>query len=308
MKVIYDNYKNISIDGNTAVALGFFDGVHGGHQSLITKLKDMSGSDNLLSTVFTFSSHPLSLIEGGRSPKLIMDNELKAEAFERLEIDIAYFEVITRDFLNIEPEDFLYNVLLEKFHVRAIAAGFNFRFGRNSRGDCRMLQKFGRAEGVRIHIADPYYTDGYLVSSTTIRGLLEEGSIKLANRLLGHEFSMRGRVVHGKMMGRKMGFPTVNFYPESSMVSPKNGVYVTKVYFEGLERIGITNIGCNPTFNDKYLTVETYILDFEGDLYDKNIELRFFERIRDEKKYDSMDELSSRLNLDREFARNYFAI
>lgn len=306
MKVIYGNYKNTSIDGETAVALGFFDGVHGGHQALISKLKQMSLSDNLMSTVFTFSNHPMSLIDSAKSPRLIMDNESKIEAFDKLGVDIAYFEAISSDFLNTEPEDFLYKVLLENFHVKAIAAGFNFRFGKNSRGDCQMLQEFSKETGVKIYIADPYYIDGILVSSTTIRSLLEEGNIKLANKLLSHEYSMRGRVVHGKERGRKMGFPTVNLCPNPEMVPPKNGVYVTKVLFDGIEKTGITNIGYNPTFNNCSLTVETYILDFEGNLYDKIIELKFFDRMRDEKKYESMDDLSSQLNMDKIFAQRFF--
>lgn len=307
MKVIYGNYKSTSIEGRTAIALGFFDGVHSGHQALITKLKQMSASDNLMSTVFTFSSHPMSLIDSSKSPKLIMDNELKIEAFDKLGVDIVYFENISSDFLYTEPEDFLYKVLLERFHVRAIAAGFNFRFGRNSRGDCQMLKEFSNETGVKIYIADPYYSDGMLVSSTTIRSFIEEGNIRFANRLLGHEYSMRGRVVHGKERGRKMGFPTVNLSPDHRMVLPENGVYVTKVLFDGIEKTGITNIGCNPTFKNSSLTVETYLLDFEGDLYDKSIELKFFERMRDEKKYETMDDLSFQLDKDKAFAERFFA-
>lgn len=306
MEVIYGNYKNVAIDSETAVALGFFDGVHRGHKALISKLKQISVSDNLISTVYTFSHHPMSLIDSSKSPKLIMNNESKIEALDKLGVDMVYFEVISSDFLNTEPEDFLYKVLLEKFHVRAIAAGFNFRFGRGSRGDCHMLQEFGKKTGVKVYIEDPYYADGMLVSSTGIRSLIEEGNIKLANRLLGREYSMQGKVEHGKERGRKMGFPTVNLIPDPDMVFPKNGVYVTKVLFDGIEKAGITNIGCNPTFNNCSLTVETYILDFDGNLYDKNIELKFFDFIRDEKKYESMEGLSSQLSLDRAFALKFF--
>lgn len=308
MNVIYGKYQNISIEGSTAVALGFFDGVHKGHQALISKLKQMSSSDNLKSTVFTFDNHPMSLIDSGKSPRLIMDNETKLEMLEKLGVDIAYFEVLSNDFLNIEPEDFLYKILLQKFNVKAIAAGFNFRFGRKSRGDIQMLREFGRKTGVKIYIAKPYYIDDTLVSSTTIRNYIEKGNIKYANKLLGHEYTMRGKVVHGKERGRKIGFPTVNLYPDVRMVAPVNGVYVTKVLFDGIEKTGITNIGNNPTFDNGSLTIETNILDFDGDIYDKNIVLKFYDRIRDEKRFNSPDELSSQLSRDKSFAERYFIL
>jgi riboflavin kinase/FMN adenylyltransferase len=256
--------------------------------------------------IFTFDKHPLYLIDSERAPKLITDNETKSAIFGRLGIDTVYYRNVDEGFLMTDPQSFLNDTLYKTMNVRAIVAGFNFRFGYKGSGDSNLLMQFGKEKGIYVRIVNPFYINNTLVSSTAIRNFLKDGDIKSANMLLKREFSMHGRVVHGEQRGRKMGFPTANIIPEKDMIVPKNGVYVTKVNMDGDIHTGITNIGYNPTFGNNSISIETYMIGFEGDIYDREIMLEFYGRIRDEKKYSGMAALTSQLNADKKYALRFF--
>lgn len=305
MEIIHGNAVKGLYDGGIACALGFFDGVHLGHANLISTLKQLSCNMNIKSMVFTFEKHPMTVLSAQDAPKMITSNEAKASIFESLGVDIVNFNPVNRDFLNYEPEDFLTDILIKKYNVRALVAGFNFKFGHLGRGDSALLKDFCIAYGIRVEIVKPVIIDGVLVSSTAIRDYIAKGNVSMACRLLGRPFSMEGTVSHGMMRGRNLGFPTANLSIDESMITPKNGVYITSVLLDGMEYKSVTNVGYNPTFKNSSISVETHIIDFCGDIYGRDIKVLFHERLRDEIKFKSIDELSKQIFADRKKAAEY---
>lgn len=306
MKIIHGNMEKGLMEGGTACALGFFDGVHKGHQNLISRLLNISSKYGLKSMVFTFEKHPMTVIMKSNAPKLITNNDQKAKIFEELGVDIVNFNNVDRDFLNNEPEEFLSDILVKKFNVKAIVAGFNFKFGHLGKGDYRLLEQFGKANDIIVSIVNPVYIDGMIVSSTAIRDFIRNGNIAMANKFLGRCFSLEGSVIHGMERGRKIGFPTANIAVDEDAAIPKNGVYITEAELDGVRRIGITNVGFNPTFNNSFISIETHILDFHEDIYGKHLTVYFHERIRDERPFDGIDGLSAQIDGDRQKAIEYF--
>lgn len=306
MEVVYGALNPDFKDNETACALGFFDGVHIGHQNLVSILKQTANKHNLKSMIFTFERHPTSILNNMNGPKLITDNAAKEDIFRKLGVDILNFSKVDNEFLCTEPEDFLHDVLIKRFNVKAIITGFNFKFGFKGRGNSNLLQEFGSNAGVLTKIVDPVCIDGALVSSTAIRDFINKGKISMANKFLGRCFSISGSVIHGKRRGHKLGYPTANITTNNEIIIPKNGVYVTKVFVEGIQKIGITNVGYNPTFGSNPMSIETHIIDFQNDIYDKNITVEFHDIIRDEISFDSLNMLSKQINDDKSFAIAYF--
>lgn len=308
MEVLYGDSCTGHLTGSYACALGFFDGVHLGHQNLISVLKNISRDNNLKSMVFTFEKHPMTLLDRENAPRLITDNVTKTNLFESLGVSTLRYSCVTRDLLNTSREDFLKDILIRRLNVKAIVAGFNFRFGFKGEGDSDYLLRSGKALGVSVHIVDPVFVDGILVSSTSVRNFLSSGNIHMANKLLGRNYTMRGKVVHGKERGRHMGFPTANMVLDKDILMPGSGVYITKVAIEGEndKKTGITNIGNNPTFGDNPKSIETHIIEFDKSIYDREIVVEFYEKIRDEVVFKSPRELSEQLEKDRIYALNFF--
>lgn len=308
MEVLVGNNHGKQPVGSYACALGFFDGVHVGHQSLIKALKNVAAQNKLKSMVFTFEEHPMALLDSNNAPKLITDNTTKTAIFSNLNIDLLKYSQITRRFLNTKPEDFLKNILISQFNVKAIVAGFNFRFGFKGEGDSEYLLNFGRSVGIDVVIVDPFYLDGQLVSSTVIRNMLTDGNITKVNEYLARHYTMHGTIIHGKMRGRNMGFPTANIVIDDDMAVPKSGVYVTRVNIdgEGISRASVTNIGCNPTFGNNGVTVETHIIDYNNEIYGKEVTIEFHQFIRDEIKFKDQYELSKQITNDKIHALKYF--
>lgn len=305
MKVIYGNNVNYVAPDGTACALGFFDGVHIGHQKLISVLKEYSNSHNMSSMVFTFDHHPMTVLDSARAPKLIIDNQSKIKIFEELGVDILYFSHVDRNFLGTSPGDFLKNVLVEQLNIKSITAGFNFSFGSGGCGNAEFLEDFGMKANMDINIVKPVYIDGMVVSSSAIRTFLSEGNISMANKMLGKPYSIHGKVIHGQERGRKMGFPTINLSLSEEMLKPKDGVYLTSVNFEGMQMVGITNVGTNPTFGGVSISIETFILYYSGNLYGKDVSISFYDRIRDEKTFENPEELMAQLDCDKKFAAGF---
>jgi len=308
MEVIYGDTGSKHLSEPCACALGFFDGVHVGHQKLVSVLKDVAMRKNLKSIVFTFDKHPLSLIDKKRAPKLIMDNESKIWVFEKLGIDVLYFCRVSQDLLHTKHDIFLDRILLKNLSVKAIIAGFNFKFGYMGRGNSNALLEFEKRTGTSVNIVEPVFIDGLLVSSTTIREFLNNGEISMANKFLGRTYFMHGTVIHGRNRGKILGFPTANILLSRNLSIPQNGVYITKVKIDNnkTERIGITNIGYNPTFGNDNVSIETHILNFDENIYGKEIRIDFYDRIRDERKYNNAEQLALQILKDKEAAIKYF--
>lgn len=309
MFVMRDNFKT-KLKSHTYVALGSFDGLHLGHMSLINKILELSKKDGSCSMVFTFENHPLSIINKHMMPKLIMSNQEKIKYLEKLNVDILNMASFDEEFMKISPEDFI-EKLVYTYNVKGLVVGYNYRFGYKNFGDIELLHKLSEKIGFELHIIESVKYENEVVCSTRIRGLIREGNIIRANKMLGHSFALRGVVIKGKQFGRTMGFPTVNLDYDTNHITPKGGVYMSVVEYENKLYTGITNIGYNPTVNGDKLGIETHILDFNKNIYGERLSIYFLERIREEKKFDSPKELAEQLEKDKEYARkkviNYFS-
>lgn len=274
---------------STAVALGLFDGVHRGHQAVIRAAADCA--PELMPAVFTFRFDTRAVVTKKQFGTLLRP-ELKAKKLEENGI-LFMLEPPFSTIMKMEPESFIQGILFNFMHAKAVFCGEDFRFGKNAAGDTRLLRDACQKNGVRFEIVRPVLDDGVPVSSTRIRAALREGDVPLANRLLGSPYMTCGTVVHGRHMGHSLGFPTINqlFSPEDLI--PRFGVYATIVEVDGKEYVGATDIGVKPTVGDGYApAAETFILGYDGDLYGRNIVIRYYAFLRGEKRFDSLEELT----------------
>ena len=271
------------------VALGSFDGLHSGHLSLVNKIIELANENKGRSIVYTFKNHPRTLIKGATPPKLLMDNESKEEILEALGVDLIYFEEFNEEYMKLTPEGFI-KYLCEKFKVKGIVVGFNYRFGYKNIGNIEMLKELSTKYGYELYVMEPCNYENEVISSTRIRDELLNGNVDKAMKMLNRPYIIKGKVVHGKKLGRTIGFPTANLDYSKEALIPRKGVYYTNVQWQGKIYKGITSVGNNPTVNGDKLTIETYILDFNNDLYGHNIKVYFIKKIRDEKKFNSIDD------------------
>lgn len=283
------------------VALGSFDGLHSGHLSLVNKIIELANENKGRSIVYTFKNHPRTLIKGATPPKLLMDNESKEEILEALGVDLIYFEEFNEEYMKLTPEGFI-KYLCEKFKVKGIVVGFNYRFGYKNVGNIEMLKELSTKYGYELYVMEPCNYENEVISSTRIRDELLNGNVDKAMKMLNRPYIIKGKVVHGKKLGRTIGFPTANLDYSKEALIPRKGVYYTNVQWQGKIYKGITSVGNNPTVNGDKLTIETYILDFNNDLYGHNIKVYFIKKIRDEKKFNSIDDLVIQLKKDKDYA------
>ncbi|MBC2578909.1 bifunctional riboflavin kinase/FAD synthetase [Clostridium sp. DJ247] len=301
MIVMEDNFVKF-LQYDTYIALGSFDGLHLGHINLINKTIELAKEYNAKSMVLTFKTHPLMTINPELAPKLLMDNNTKISVLENTALDIINMVDFDKNLMKLHPEDFVVN-LLNHYKAKGLVVGFNYRFGYKNLGDVELLNKISEKYGFSLYVEDPVKFNDQIVSSSMIRGIIaDDGDIDKANKLLTRPFAMQGEVIKGKQLGRTIGFPTANLNYNKRSVIPRGGVYYTAVEYKRKVYKGITNIGYNPTVNDDKLSIETYILDFDENIYNKQIKVYFIERIRDEKKFDSLQELTKQLEKDKEYA------
>lgn len=300
--ILINHENNTEITKPTYIALGSFDGLHQGHLTLINKTISLSKENDALSMVYTFSNHPLTLVNKEIAPKIIMDNNTKVEVLKKLGVDIICLVEFNKEFMKIEPEDFI-KVLIDKFNVKGIVVGFNYKFGHKNRGDISILKKLSENLGFELYVMSAYKSAEDVVSSTIIRKAISDGNILETTELLHRPFMLRGVVIDGKKLGRTLGFPTANLKIDDEIILPKRGVYYTNVEYLNKIYKGITSVGLNPTVCGKQVTVETYILNFDKFIYGDELKIHFIERIRDEEKYDSLDALKEQLFKDKNFAK-----
>lgn len=301
MIVIEDNFKK-HLQHNTYIALGSFDGLHLGHMGLIEKTIKLARKNNAKSMVFTFKNHPLMTVNPDIAPKLLMDNKTKIDVLENTGLDIINMVNFDKEFMKIYPEDFVIH-LVNDYGAKGLIVGFNYRFGYKNLGDVELLKKMSKIHGFSLHIIDPVKYKDQIVSSSIIRSsITDDGDMEKANKLLTRPFMMQGIVVHGKHLGRKLGFPTVNLDYDKKFLIPRGGVYYTIVEYNEKFFKGITNVGYNPTTEDNKLSIETHILDFDEDVYNKNIKVYFIERMRDEIRFNTLAELADQLKEDKVYA------
>lgn len=281
-------------------ALGFFDGIHVGHQALLTACRHMAERTGCRAGVVTFSSHPDGLVLG-KAPALI--NTPMDRARNLLGYGITEFKVLPFDeaLRNMPWQDFLEKLVADG--AAGFVCGADFRFGFRGQGTAGTLADFCRARGLPWAVVPAQKMDGQVVSSTYIRQLLQDGQMERAVKFLGHPHTISGVVQKGRQLGRTIGIPTANLTIPEGVVVPKFGVYACKIYFDGQEYLAVTNIGTRPTVDGNGITVEPWILDFDGDLYGKWIEIHFYAYLRPERKFDSLDALRAEIQKNGEETR-----
>ncbi len=294
------------METKTVIALGFFDGVHIGHGELLKMAVRRAQEKNCRSAAFTFDRSPREFVTGQSVP-LLTTSEQRAEIIRgQYGVQDVFVEPFDRSMMTMPWENFLSDLLVGKYHAVHLVAGHDYRFGHRNEGDVEKLRAYCAAHGLGCDVIPRVEKDGVTVSSSHIRSLLEEGDAARAAEFLGHFFSMEGTVRHGDGIGRKRLFPTANLIPEEHLLVPKRGVYATRAHLPGGEtRVGVTNVGVRPTVSEKNsVTVETYLVDYEGDLYGKPLRLDFCAYLRPERRFSSTQELHDMIARNAEEAKN----
>lgn len=281
-----------------AIALGFFDGVHIAHRKIIGTAVEYGKDNNIHAVALSFDASPLEILSPGNI-KYLTTLEEKRALISSLGAS-ADFLHMSREFLNMPDEDFIKEILVDRYNVKYAVCGYNYRFGCGGRGNTQRLIEYGVKYGFEVKVLDCETALGEAVSSSRIRELIAKGEIATANELLGRSFSVTGTVCEGKQLGRTLGFPTANVFPASSIVIPKNGVYKTLVHTDGKSYSAITNTGINPTVGGERLRTETYIPHASLNLYGKEIKIEFIDFIRPERKFESTDDLKKQIKKDLE--------
>ena len=288
------------------LALGNFDGLHRGHVKIIERVNRRAGERGSTSVVMTFDPHPPRVVRPDKAPPLIMTKAQRLEAIAASGIQGTAVVRFTHELSQWDPETFVRTVLVDWLHVAEVWVGANFLFGRDRAGNFSLLRALGARYGFRAEKIDPVRYREFVVSSTRIRRLIGEGRVDEAGALLGHPYFVDGTVVEGARRGRELGCPTANLDVVNELVPP-NGVYATTVQLDSVIHPSITNIGVRPTFGDTVQrVVETHVLGFEGDLYDAPVRLGFVQRLRDERAFDSVEQLRAQIDADRQRARSLF--
>ncbi|HHU78593.1 MAG: bifunctional riboflavin kinase/FAD synthetase [Caldicoprobacterales bacterium] len=298
MRVIFNYDRNYRTSLPSAIALGTFDGIHTGHRKLMEELIRKKRQYGLQTLVYTFLNHPMQMLAPDKEPPRIMLLDETIRTFADLGIDILVLNKFDEFFQQQSPREFL-DQLYENIPVKSMVIGFNFRFGYKGAGDQEFLLRESRLKGFDLVCVPSVEQDGEVVSSTLIRKLIMDGKVEDAARLLEQPYCIRGKVISGCGRGKNLGFPTANLSFSNRKVLPRCGVYLTKVKLKDGFYWGLTNVGTNPTFSQGSLHIETYILDFNENLYEQPMEICFINRLRGEIKYDNPLDLVHQMELDR---------
>jgi riboflavin kinase/FMN adenylyltransferase len=289
-----------------ALALGNFDGLHRGHIKIIERLKRVAGERGVAAIVMTFDPHPPRVVRPDKAPPLLMTPAQKIEALSRAGVHGLAIVRFTHELSRWEPEQFVRDVLVEWLRVSEVWVGANFLFGRDRTGTFTLLRSLGARYGFRAEKIDPVRYKDFVVSSTRVRRLVGEGRVDEAGALLGHHYAIDGSVVAGDQRGRQIGFPTANLCTENELIPP-HGVYATTAVVDGRAYASVTNIGVRPTFGGGgTTTIEAHLLNFDRDLYGRQLRLSFVQRLRDERAFENVDALRAQIASDRARAAALF--
>jgi riboflavin kinase/FMN adenylyltransferase len=289
-----------------ALTVGFFDGLHLGHQEVLRHVIARAKAANAIAGVVTFDPHPSAILRPGKAPKMISTLAQRLAGFENAGIEAVLVLRFTPVVAAITAEDFLSKILVEMLGMSAICVGPNFRFGHKQAGNTDLLAQMAPSFGYEVEIVPPSVLHGQLVSSTAVRMAIAAGQVALAAELLGRQFSLTGQIRSGDKRGGAVLVPTLNLAPEQELL-PKTGVYCTETRVGATLYRSVTNVGFRPTFNAQALSIESHLFDFSEMIPEGEIEVRFWERLRDEQKFASVDELRRQIGSDLAAARGFFA-
>ncbi|NLI53004.1 MAG: bifunctional riboflavin kinase/FAD synthetase [Clostridiales bacterium] len=282
-----------------AVALGMFDGVHLGHRALMERLGKEAERLDAVPAVYTFSNHPLEVLGG--SVRMLSDVRERNQLLRSLGAEEVESVPFTRETAGMSTERFV-DVLLEKWDVRALVVGYNYTCGDRGAGTPETLMQIGARRGFSVSVVEPVLCEGEPVSSSRIREAVERGNVSLAEKLLGRNYSLSGKVVRNRRIGSRIGFPTANIDADPKRVIPADGVYAAYAFVGGSAYRAVTNVGTNPTVHGDKLTIETHIIDFDADIYGETLSVAFRKRLRGELMFDTLDALIAQIRVDVEEA------
>lgn len=301
--LIIQNTEHFRIESPTIVTIGTFDGVHLGHQKILSRLKELKEKTGLKTVVLTFEPHPRKvLFPEQKDLKLLTLIDEKLGLLKKYGVDVTVVYPFSKSFSEMESDYYIREILLRSLHVKYLVIGYDHKFGKDRSGDINTLKKLAPFHHFEVEEISAKDVDHIAISSSKIRKALEEGNLELASEFLGHPFSLEGTVVKGKQLDRELGYPTANIQPEGEeKIIPKTGVYFVEVFVNQTQHYGMMSVGINPTTDaDNRIKLEVNIFDFEADIYDKTIKLNFLKRLRDEKKFANLTDLKTALEKDKE--------
>lgn len=303
---LFHGTDNAEIQRPTVLTLGVFDGLHLGHQLIIRTVVERAREIGAVPTAITFDPHPRAVLHPESAPPLLQTLDQKVEGFGVLGIEQTIVIRFDEEFSQTRAEDFLGDVVRDRLHAKEVYLGRGFAFGHNREGNIELLRRVSQELGFFADEVPEVQFRNKRVSSSKVRGLLSEGKVNLARRLLGRPYGVEGQVERGAERGAGLGFPTANVHPRNRVI-PRNGVYVTGTLIDGQWRRSVTNVGVRPTFGaDAEPSVETFVLNWAGDLYGDVVRVRFLHRLRDERKFSGIEELKAQIEKDVKRAESYF--
>ena len=304
MKIVRE-FENYTENTPKVLSLGMFDGVHFGHISIINLLKSVAQENNLETAILTFWPHPRKVFNPNDEIKLLNTLNEKLNLLENANLDVVFLKSFDENFRNLTGEEFVRQILVQKLNVKHIIIGHDHVFGKNKSGNFELLQKLSKELDFVVQQLDAVKEGEFNISSTKIRNCLANGNIIGANKMLGYHYSVSGKVIDGKKLGRTIGYPTANIEVDELKLLPKKGAYIVEVYVKNKFYKGMLSIGTNPTVNGDKLTVEVYILDFNEDIYGEEITVKFRDFLHEEIKFDSLEKLIERLDEDKRLTKEF---
>ncbi len=303
---IFHSTQDFKSNKKTIVTIGTFDGVHIGHKKIIAKIVRNCKSENLESIILTFFPHPRMVLNENSDIKLLNTIDEKSELLAKNGIQNLVIQNFNTAFSELAAEEFVADVLVKQLNIQKIIIGHDHRFGKNRAANIDDLIIFGKKYNFDVEQISVKEIDDVAISSTKIRNAIIEGKITLANKYLGYNYQISGKIIKGKQIGRTIGFPTANIeLEENYKLIPKFGVYIVQSFFQNNTIFGIMNIGLKPTFDEKTVTIEAHFLDFDADLYDKKITISIIEFIREEQKFENIETLKIQIQKDKLFALKF---
>lgn len=305
--LVIRNLDNINIETPSAITIGAFDGIHLGHKKLIDKVKELSKQSGSTSCLLTFYPHPQKVVSNNNLLKLLTPLDEKLLKLSQMDLEKVIIIPFSKSFANMSYKDFVQNILVEKLKISHLVMGDNHGIGRHREGSIDEINILAKKNNFQVEVITPAVFEESCISSTLIRGKIAAGDVCKAAKMLGHKYSIFGKVVSGNEIGRKMGFPTANIrLNNNEKLIPKKGVYATSLIVDNEVFNGMTNIGYRPTLDAENLTIEMNIFDFDKSIYNKQVELVFWERLRDEIRFPNLESLIEQLEKDREKCKNIF--